>query len=224
MGEPVREIRILVLGDGPNEIAREWETLLATDLPALPRLVHRLLGEPSNVSYDLRLFRRVVHARGKGDAAEKKTEAVIRFARQNRFHAIVILLDRDRASTSKKIRPLQDRREAIAVSAYLPCAIGCAIETFDAWMIVDGTAIGATGGKASRTHPDPEKLDEEEGTGRHPKDRAIELFGRRDVLTAAYAKVAATVSLELLGKACPKGFAPFAVEVKERIAPVVGGR
>jgi hypothetical protein len=220
----VREIRILVLGDGPNEIAKHWETLLATDLPALPRLVHRLLGEPGNVSYDLRLFRRVVHASGKGDAPEKKTEAVIRFARQNHFHAIVILLDRDRAPTAKKIRPLQDRREAIAASAYLPCAIGCAIEAFDAWMIVDGAAIGAAGGQAGRTHPDPEKLDGKEGTGRHPKDRAIELFGSRDVLTGAYAAVAARVDLGLLGKACPQGFAPFAAEVKERIAPVVGGR
>lgn len=210
--------RILVLGDGPNELAKEWETLLATDLPALPILVKRLLGDPDDVQYDLRLFRRVVHSPGRGHAPEKKAESVIRYAKQNRFDAIVILFDRDRSSTVKKIKPLQDRRDSIAASVYVPCAIGCAVEAFDAWMIADGKAVDAAGGDASRTHPDPEKLDGEEATGHHPKDRAIELFGSRNALTAAYAKVAAVVDIPLLERCCEKGFKPFANEVRERIA------
>jgi hypothetical protein len=39
-----------------------------------------------------------------------------------------------------------------------------------------------------------------------------------------YAVVASHIDQARLEKACPKGFAPFAEEVRQRIAPVVGGR
>jgi hypothetical protein len=218
------KLRILVLGDGPNEVAREWQLLLsAEELPALPRLVHRLLQEPGSVSYGMGLFRRSVHGRGKGDVWQRKTEAAVRFAQEHGFDAVVILVDRDRQSMAVKFAPLAAGREVADRLGGVPCAIGCAIETFDAWMIVDGKAVGGAGGDASRSHPGPEGLDGDEGTGRHPKDRAIELFGRRDALTGAYAKVAGCVDLELLMRRCPKGFAPFAEEVRQRIAPVVAG-
>ena len=216
------DLTIWVLGDGPNEIAREWDHLLESgQLPALPRLVHRLLGEPARAKYELRLFRRIEHVRGKGDVWRKKAEAAIALARERGFDALVIVIDRDRQSRGGKCRPVSDGRDGMAHLGYPPCAVGCAIETFDAWMIADGSAVGAADGDAARSHPDPESLDQEEGTGRHPKDRAIELFGSAGALTAAYAQVAAHVDLNLLEKLCPRGFAPFAAEVWERIGPVV---
>ena len=211
-----------MLGDGPNELDRDWGHLLEADrLPALPRLVHRLLGEPAGAKYDARLFRRIEHVRGKGDVWRKKAEAAISLAQEHGFDAVVIVVDRDRDSKGGKCRPVFDGRDGMPGLGYPPCAVGCAIETFDAWMIADGKAVGAAGGDAARSHPSPESLDQEEGTGGHPKDRAIELFGSGRELTGAYAKVAAHVDLDLLEKLCPEGFAPFAEDVRDRIGPVV---
>ncbi len=97
-----------------------------------------------------------------------------------------------------------------------------AVEAFDAWMIADGNAVSAAGGDGSRSHPDPEKLSGKEGTGSHPKDRAAEIFGGHAKLTEAYMAVADNVDLEVLAKACPRGFEPFAEDVREKIRPAVG--
>jgi len=190
-------------------------------LPALPRLVHRLLDEPEGAEYKVGLFRQVAHNRGKGKAPEKKAKAAVLLAKQGGYHAVVIVRDRDRKRTADRLDPIKQKRESVLGSCLPACAIGLAVETFDAWMIADGKAVGAAGGDAARSHPSPESLDQEEGTGGHPKDRAIELFGSSRALTAAYADIAAHVDLDLLEKLCPKGFAPFAEEVRERIGPVV---
>lgn len=216
-------LRILVLGDGPNELDREWGELTASGrLPPLPQLIHRLLGEPGGLRYEARLFRRVEHARGKGHAPEKKTKAAIFMAKQMGYHALAIVRDKDRQDLAVKLTPIAKLRGQMAGDlSNPPCAVGCAIETFDAWMIADGKAIGKAGGDAGRSHPAPENLKGEENTGKHPKDRAREVFAPGS-LTAAYAVVAQHVDLDLLEKLCPQGFAPFAEEVHQRIGPVVG--
>lgn len=211
---------ILILGDGPNELGTEWEKLLQRDeLPALARLVHRLLGEPSDMSYSCRLFRRIVHARGRGTGFSKKTKAALILARQLGHAALVIVVDRD--GDRRKFPSLAEARSETFPAAGCACALGQAIETFDAWMIADGKAIGEAGGDASRSHPEPEKLDGKEGTGRHPKDRAVEVFGSRRVLTEKYAIVACHVNLEQLKNSCPKGFAPFAEEIREHVLTIL---
>lgn len=104
--------KVLVLGDGPDEVGRDWEHVLDPgSLPALPRLVDRLLGSPGSVMYECRLFRRVQHTRGKGPAATKKVIAAVTIARQKGFHAVVVLVDRDRKKTSDKLEPLNAGRD-----------------------------------------------------------------------------------------------------------------
>jgi hypothetical protein len=225
-GEKARQICILVLGDGPNEIGTEHDDPLPpARLPALPRLVHRLIGEPAHACYRMRFFVRTPPGHGQGDTFEKKTRAAIALARELHCAGIVILRDRDRARTTEKLLPLQRGRDGAALDGTNPpCAVGLAIEAFDAWMIADGKAIAeATGRKTGRSHPNPESLGGEENSGDHPKDWARNLFGGLDAFAEAYPKVADSVRMGFLEKACPLGFAPFAEEVRQRIGHALAG-
>jgi hypothetical protein len=234
-GEAVSERRVLVLADGPHELGspRDWgRSLDQAALPALPVLVHRMAGEPSGVRYVCGKFGDEARIHGRSlpqtvaDYASSKcrknaTGAVVK-AWEDGFAAVVVVIDRDRKSPTCTILPIKAGRDAAVQIIGLPCAVGCAIEAFDAWMIADGKAIGAAGGDASISHPEPEKLKEKEGTGQHPKYRAMRIFGGGQGLGAKYAQVASAVDIDLLKTACPDGFAPFAKEVEERLLPVVG--
>jgi hypothetical protein len=218
------DLRIVIYGDGEFELGEPGKEYSASDdLPALPRLVHRLISEPYRARFTCRLFRKVSGAHGKGDRFEKKTMQAIREAKQQGFHAIVIAVDRDGHPASERLHPLAKGRDCMAGLGFPPCVVGAAVETFDAWMIADGKAIGAAGGDASKSHTDPERLSGKEGSGQHPKDRAMVLFGGRDSLGERYSRVAAVLDLELLSRCCPAGFEPFAREVRERIVPLAVG-
>jgi len=217
----VSERGVLVFGEGKHELGDELGVpLTAEQLPALPRLIHRLLGEPENVYYTCEPLKTLPAAHGSGRKFAKKTAAAVRRAQDNGFTAVVVLIDRDRQPDRDRLGALTEGRSHVEGVQYPPCAVGTAVEALDAWMIADGTAVGAAGGDSANCHPAPEGLDGKEGTGNHPKDRAAELFGRGG-LGEKYALVAEAVDLELLEKQCPKGFKPFADDVRERIGPVV---
>ena len=214
--------RIAVFGDGPHELGRDLgKDLDATDLPPLPCLVHRIVGEPADVTYACRLFRDVPRAHGRGQKYAKKALQAIRQAASEGFDGVTLVIDRDRKRDSQTVEPIRRERDSLPCAVFPPCAVGQVVETFDAWMIADGKAIAAAGGNTGWSHPSPESLDKKEGTGRHPKDRAADLFGGGGDLGGKYAIVAREVDLDVLEKRCPSGFAPFAREVRERIGPVV---
>ncbi|HUT01979.1 MAG TPA: hypothetical protein VM031_05965 [Phycisphaerae bacterium] len=214
--------RVVVYGDGPYDLGPNLGREVAPDQTyALPRLVHRLLDEPSDTFYAAEIFASVPPVHGRGHKYGRKAQGAIRQARQGRYHAAVIVIDRDRAPGTRKLRPLQEARDQLQHQGFPPCAIGMAVEAFDAWMIADGNAVKAAGGNPAKTHRSPENLDKKEGTGGHPKDLAMQVFGGRDRVAEKYAVVAANADLALLERTCPKGFAPFAEEVREWIGPVV---
>ncbi|HDY65411.1 MAG TPA: hypothetical protein ENH84_04155 [Phycisphaerae bacterium] len=213
-------LRILIFGDGENELGKiETEYAPSDDLPALPRLIHRILGEPAQTTYTSKKFKKIKAAHGKGGKWAKKTKRAIEDARKGGYQGTVILIDRDRRSTAERLVPLIDARNEVSAC----CAVGNAVETFDAWMIADGKAVREAGGNASLSHPDPEKLNKDEGTGDHPKDRAFRIFEGCSSLTPVYAVVALYADIDFLKEKCSKGFAPFAKDIEERIAPVVDG-
>lgn len=234
------DMRIMVFGDGPNELGKPelWgQWLPAGDLGALPQIVDHLLKNPKDVEYSAEKFKKnIPHTAIKIDDIPKdanistrikhksarKVQNAILLAKANGCQAIIILIDRDTKPDSERIALLKEGRDTLATYVGYPvCAVGCAVETFDAWMIADGKAIGLAGGDASRSHREPEKMDGKEDTGRHPKDRAGEVFGGKTGLSPKYAAVALHVDLELLEKACPKGFKPFAEEVRDKILPTI---
>jgi len=229
------QLRILLIGDGRHELgSRLDEPLVPRDLPPLGILVHRLLGKPENASFVSRRFRDIGQARvtsvvrtvqdAKISAFARKAAQGIAKARAEGFDAVVILIDRDRRTNAETIDCLSQGRDSVTQKMPSPrCAVGVAIETFDAWMIVDGAAIGDAGGDASHSFPEAEGLDGDEQSGRHPKTKAAQIFGSGEGLGDKYAAVAKHVRLDLLSKLCDKGFAPFAREVQAHLLPLLQG-
>ena len=153
---------VLILGEGRHELGSELDTALqAPDLPALPQLIHRLLGKPKHTSYTCRAFKAVRPFHGRGGKFTKKTAAAVRRARREGFAAVAVVIDRDRKTDAERIAALRQGRDLADRPDYPPCAVGTAIETFDAWMIVDGTAVKAAGGNPESCHPSPETLNGE---------------------------------------------------------------
>jgi hypothetical protein len=233
-GAGEEDLGILVLGEGTHELGRTCGLLRPTDdLPALPRLLHRLLDEPQNATFVCRPFRQAGKARASSlegawsvrlppeqRAFARKAMQAIAQARLEGFHSVVILIDRDGRAHAGRSRGLREGRDLVAQHGGPPCAVGAAVEAFDAWMIADGGAIAAAGGDASRGHPNPETLDGRQGSGRHPKDRAADAFGGKGRLGEKYAVVATQADIAFLERMCPEGFRPFAQEVRERIRPI----
>jgi hypothetical protein len=216
----VSHLSILVLSDGPHEIGHTGDSAATGDgLPPLSMLVSRILGTPSHVQFKTGALRKAGRAH-KGEGHARKASLAIADARKEGHDAVVILLDADGDKVGRRAA-LERGRTDVPSTQSLPCAVGVAVETFDAWMIADGSAIGKAGGNASISHPSPESLGDKEGTGNHPKDRAGEIFGDKKALGPKYKVVAAHVDTDLLEKCCPKGFGPFAQEIRERIGAVI---
>jgi len=215
---------VLLVGEGSHELGPYRDEFAPSDhLPPLAQLVRRLLRDPAKPRFFCRLGKDVpnVH-RGKMASRDgKKVYSAIRYARRRGWGAAVVVVDRDGPRNAGRLAGLHEgAREA---SASFPCAVGLAIETFDAWMIVDRNAIKKAGGDQTKAHDNPESLTGKKGTGKHPKDVADAIFGttRGSGLGPKYATVAEHLDLALLETACPKGFRPFADEVRERIEPVL---
>lgn len=221
--------KVLIYGDGAFELSPHGEQPPAADV-----LVRRLLGDPEGVVVACADFKPVGHARvaevvttvpgAKVSAYARKVVQAITLAKLKGFRAVVILADRDRRPNAEVVVPLMQGRDSSSLrSGYPPCAIGVAVEAFDAWMIADGKAIKAAGGDAGKSHPTPENLDGKEGTGNHPKERAADVFGGQQSLGEKYALVAKHLDIDLLRRCCPAGFAPFADEVRKHLAPALQG-
>ena len=214
--------RVVVFGEGRHELGSVLNKDLHEDsLPALPKLVRRLLDCPRGTTYACRSFAGVAPVHTRGHKFAIKAQQAIRLAKREGYQAAAILIDRDRQPDKKRVVPLRQGRDGMGGGTFPPCAVGQAVEAFDAWMIVDGNAAKAAGGDPEKARPNPESLDGKEGTGRHPKDGAAAVFGSKRGLAGKYAVVARQADLGLLQKSCPKGFGPFAAEVRERIGPVV---
>ncbi|MCK4623700.1 MAG: hypothetical protein KAV00_00175 [Phycisphaerae bacterium] len=125
--------QVLVFGDGRHELGDQLDQPLAhNQLPALPRLVHRLLKEPTRTTYTCRYSKDVPRIHGRMHRYAKKVIWAIVEASRNDFDAVVIVIDRDRRAEKETIQPLREGRDSCSISGRPPCAVGCAVETFDA--------------------------------------------------------------------------------------------
>jgi hypothetical protein len=219
---------IVVYGEGPHEIGQGETFQPGDDLPALPRLVDRLLGGPVGVSYRCIPFRKAAHTRVTTKPGSllgrtgKKVYHAMRQAHRAGLSGLVVVMDRDDKPDAERIEQLRAGRDAAEASYPVACAVGTAVETFDAWMIVDGAAIGEAGGDAARPHPGAEGLTGRDGKHHRAKARAIEIFGGEGGLRGKYAIVADCIDLDELKTRCPRGFQPFADEVARRLAAAIG--
>ena len=205
-------MRILVLSEGRHE-SGNWigGGVFTCDgaVPALPRLVHRLL-QRDDISFSCERLHDVRAQRGKGNRWGRKVKAAIRHASAQGFDAAIVVVDRDGCHDADRQVPMRLAKDELDADGSLArCAVGTPVESFDAWMIADADAIEAAGGDKSKACLAPEDL-------AHPKDRADEVFDTVDGkgLGAKYPIVAQCADLEMLEHWCPRGFKPFAQDVK----------
>ena len=219
------ELRVLLVSEGRHELADCPEGYVPDEaLPPLAILVRRLTGKDGKIRFCCRRGKSIrnVHRGKMSSGWGKKVYSAVWCAANGTdgqtFDAVVVVVDRDGPRNAERLAEMQQGRHLYGDSRF-PCALGVAVEAFDAWMIADGQGIAATGGEAAKANARPEDI-------RHPKEVADAIFGTSggSGLGPKYTIVAQNADLANLAQACPKGFAPFAEEVRQRIAPVVGGR
>jgi len=214
-------LRVAVFGDGESELGPRagWgQPCAAPNLPALPYLVHRLAEASEDVVYVPDLFKpaRHAHPSGRPSRMARKVARTLAGACRKGYGAVVVLVDRDRPENAGRIAEMRAGRESAAPEYYLPCAVGEAVYTFEAWILADPNAIVSAGGTADDLPANPEDLPAKES-----KRFATKAFAAAGRMTDAYAAVARKAKLEVLENRCPQGFKPFADEVRERIGPAV---
>ncbi len=153
---------------------------------------------------------------------EYKVRDAIVEARISKCSAVVIVVDRDGTSPGLRLtalaagRALADQQgEALAGKT----ALGVAVETVEAWLLADETALNAAldPHPPAATTPSPELLDGAARSPKHPKTQLRSLLDRaRREVSWPYDEIAEKVRLDVLAARCPAGFAPFATEVKAR--------
>jgi hypothetical protein len=191
----VKRARVLVLGDGKHEVGDKSAPRSAQGSePALLCLVRRLLDSPQSFALEGDLFRTTAAAHRRGrNKYMKKTISAIRRAKSEGFAGLAIVIDRDGYRDRERIDALHEGREATEGEPSLPCALGCAVESFDAWMLADRSAIAAAGGNVDALPAHPEDM-------ARPKEDADSVFGTvaGSGLGACYAQVAVSADLDLL--------------------------
>lgn len=201
-GEPDRKgvITILVrrlLEEKFKRPIQEWEI----ESKPLPRVNRR---SPTLSGYEYKVRDAIVEARISGCSA------------------VVVVVDRDNSEPGERMSALsagrdQAQREGEALAG--KTALGVAVETVEAWLLADETALNEALDldPPAGTPPSPENLDGAKNTEKHPKMRLHSLLNRRrSEVTWPYDEIAERVRLDVLTARCPEGFAPFAAEVLAR--------
>ncbi|MBN2497486.1 MAG: DUF4276 family protein [Deltaproteobacteria bacterium] len=196
-------MKIRVVGEGTRDVSTPGK-----HRGALCVLVERALGVPEWVVLEGRTLPRL---HGRGGITEKAKLAVTAAAG---YDGIVVVVDNDGAPPSERIQAL--RKGAQAAKSATPCALGLAIQEFEAWMIADEKALqsGLRLERPVKRQKKPEEI-------RDPKKVLNEIAGRR-VTGEELARVSREIDMESLRKRCPKGYGRFEEELKERIGPVFG--
>ncbi len=143
-------------------------------------------------------------------------------ARISKCTAVIVVVDRDGTTPGLRLAALSAGRahaekegEALAAKT----ALGVAVETVEAWLLADETALNAAldPHPPAATMPSPEQLDGPARSEKHPKTLLHSRMERsRREVPWPYDAIAEHVRLDVLAARCPEGFAPFAAEVKER--------
>lgn len=136
--------------------------------------------------------------------------------------AVIVVVDRDRTRPGLRLAALKAWRtyaEQEGEALSMKTALGVAVETVEAWLIADETALNTALDLHPRavTAPAPEQLNGAPGTDKHPKTYLRSLLARkRREVRWPYDAIAEQARLDVLAARCPEGFAPFAAEVKAR--------
>ena len=135
-------MRILVLGEGPNDLGRVDRDGLLTFPGVLPILIERLCLEfaPSLLlEFQVLPWKSGSLRPHKGSGFHKRLEiAAGRFA--GKVDVIVGVVDRDGVKNRSRADQLRIGREAV-LSHNFSCAVGLSVETLEATLLADETAL-----------------------------------------------------------------------------------
>lgn len=208
-------MRVLVISEGKNEL--NHKTRESEVSGALVQLVERILNHPqaiedlSIVGEDIRSYGVTTKQDWGTGGADYKRKAMccIRRAENEKYDAIVILVDQDKAPDRRK--GLDAAQEDVILS--LPRAIGLAVKSFDAWMLADERAISKAIGRTVQTQSQPEEH-------KAPKEQMTTIIANCDGMSDVYLRIAKEATIATLCTRCPKGFKPFYDRVAKLVAPV----
>jgi hypothetical protein len=154
-----------------------------------------------------RLAKSTIHAcHGKGKGYYKKALRWMLEAEKRSFGGIILLVDRD--GVDSRVGEI-DAAQADTITP-IHRALGVAIEAFEAWMLADESALSQVLLTNINTQPAPEKISDPKGHFHH-------VFAEHGRSPSAdlYAQLAGILDIGTLEKRCPKGFAVFAVRIRE---------
>ena len=204
--------RVEFIGEGPTDIGKDEPNGGISGV--VPILVHKLCGSPSS----LRVVRKTFASLQKGGLERKvgfaKTQAVY-----NRSAGVVFVVDTEGDHPGKKRDELAKARDAKHLA--FPMAIGVAHPCIETWLLADARQLR----RASDQVPNqPEKLPApNQDQNKNPKIVLADCVGlkKADLSAAEKWSIARSITdVTVIETACPEGFAPFAAEIRDRIAPI----
>lgn len=207
-------MRVLVISEGKHELNHKTRDSEVSG--ALVQLVERILNHPkaienlSIVWQDTGSFGDITsqdHGTG-GANYKRKAMSWIRRAENQKYDAIVIVVDQDNAPGRRE--GLDAAQEDGRLS--LPRAIGLAVKSFDAWMLADEKAISIALGRTVQTQKLPEGH-------KSPKEQMETIIANCDGMSDVYSRIAKEARIDTLCTRCPRGFRPFHDRVAKLVAP-----
>lgn len=213
-------MRILALGEGPNDLGHFAADGSLSHPGAVPILVERVVREIApalNIQIVAMCWKDLRAHRGTG--FDRKLElAYGLYGRQ--VSGIVGVVDRD--GEKNRSRQLQLNAGALFLAERdFSVAVGLNVETIEATLLADEVALRRALGDASiECQPDPESLvSRDERSDRNPKGRLRRLIaaspGGSTDYSIHYAEIATLADLAVLERRCQSGFRGFAASVRE---------
>jgi hypothetical protein len=217
------DVVIEVIGEGKTDVG-PLKTPGRIELPTegvVPILLHKLCGRPTEMRVIRRSFADLQRKGGLDrKVAFEKVQAPI-----SGYDAVVFVVDTEGERPDRKRKVMAAGRDE-KLPDY-PMAIGVAHPCIEAWLLADAPAIARGLGLSDvpQVPQEPEALPAPwKGSGNDPKNELARCAGRGKPLSSSdTTKIARAIEdPSVIEKNCPLGFAPFAAEVRERIAPLFG--
>lgn len=215
-------VSIYFFGEGKTDLGEDRDSG-PPSTGVVPILVSTICGKPGRMRAKRR---RYPFLQGKG--LWKK----VRFAKQQAFGrsagAVFVVDSQGNLKTcTDKLASLEKGRDAWAPD--FPMAVGVSQPSIEAWLLADPSAIRRALRLTQPLDPPeaPESLPAPCQDNRHNPKTVLASVCHSDqkdlAATEKWAIAAAMTDMPLARTRCPKSFAPFADEVRQRIGPLLRG-
>jgi hypothetical protein len=206
---------IEVFGEGKTDFGDDVGTQ-PPDKGVVPILVHRLCDRPAQL-----VVKRRAYAFLQGKGLSQKVCFAKRQACYNRSAGAVFVMDSEGDEKDRRMRHRELTSGRDRGLPGFPMAIGVAQPCIEARLLADGRAIG----RALGVTPAPSVPEDPEALPAPNRDRKLNpkaVLANLGVGSAAEkdAVAGAMNDLDLVSQRCPRGFAPFAEEVRQYIRPL----